>query len=84
MLSVQWYEVPSGAKLAKHGKAKAVLVASGQASFAGAGTSKVKIRLTAVGKRLLRHAKKIKLEAKGVFVPTGGTVTSVVKSVVLR
>ncbi len=78
-LSVQWYEVPSGAKLAKHSKAKPVLVASGQMSFPAAGTSQVKVRLTAAGKRLLKHAKQLKLTAKGVFtansskLPVAGT-----------
>ncbi len=70
-LSVQWYELPSGAKVAKKVKAKPVLVASGQASFAGAGTSKVNIRLTAAGRKLLKSAKRVKLEAKGVFTPRG-------------
>jgi hypothetical protein len=68
-LSVQWYEVPSGAKLAKKVKAKPLLVASGQASF----VSKVRVRLTAAGKKLLKQAKQLKVEVKGVFVSVGGT-----------
>jgi hypothetical protein len=77
-LSVQWYEIPAGAKLAKKVKAKPVLVASGQATFSAAGTGKLRIKLTAVGKRLLKHAKSLKLTAKGVFTPTGGPPVSAV------
>ncbi len=83
-LSVQWYEVPSGAKLTKKVKAKPVLVASGQASFSGAGTSKVKIRLTAAGKKLLKHGKTVKLEAKGVFVSVAGMVVTASRSVLAK
>lgn len=79
-LTVQWYEVPAGAKLAKHAKTKPVLVASGQTTFVGAGADKLKVRLTGAGKRLLRHAKQVELEAKGTFRPSGGDVFSVVKS----
>lgn len=84
-LSVQWYEVPSGATLATHSKAKAVLIASGQVSFTGAGIGKIKIRLSAQGKKLLRHGKTVKVEAKGVFRPRGGVaVDSVMWFVVTR
>jgi hypothetical protein len=73
-LMIQWYELPKGAKLAKKVKVKPVLVASGKASFAAAGTGKVAIRLTAQGKRLLKHTRRILLEAKAGFVAGGGTV----------
>jgi hypothetical protein len=78
-LSVQWYEVPTGAKLAKHSKAKPVLVASGQTTFVGAGTGKLKIGLTAQGKQVLKHTRRVELEAKGNFRSSGGSVVSVVK-----
>jgi hypothetical protein len=83
-LVVQWYEVPVGAKLAKHSKAVPVLVALGQMTFAGAETGKVKVRLTAVGKRLLSHSKRLKLEAKGVFTPKDGAAVSSVTPLVVR
>jgi hypothetical protein len=73
---IDWYEVPAGAKLAKS-KAKPVLVASGQMTFATPGSAKVKVKLTAAGKLLLKHAKQLKLTAKGVFTPTGkGAITA--------
>jgi Bacterial Ig-like domain (group 3) len=68
-LSVQWYDLPNGTKLAENAKAKPVLVASGRASFTGAATEKVKVRLTAAGKKLLKAAKRAKLEARGMFMP---------------
>jgi hypothetical protein len=83
-LSVQWYEVPAGAKLAKHSMAKAVLVASGQMTRTGAGTGKIKIRLTAAGKRLLKHARRLKLEAKGTFAGTETSVSTTKAFVVKR
>jgi Bacterial Ig-like domain (group 3) len=70
-LTVQWYEVPPGAKLAK-AKAKPVLVASGALTFSGAGTAKLKMKLSLAGKKLLKHARQVKLTAKGDFNPTGG------------
>ena len=48
-----------------------MLLADGRATFFRAGTLKLKIKLTAKGKGLLRHAKRLKLTAKGTFTPTG-------------
>lgn len=85
---VQWYFVPHGAKLAKRAKgrskAKPVLVASGKLTFSGAGTGKLNIRLTAAGKRLLKHAKRLKLTAKGTFTPSGGAAASTTKKFLLK
>lgn len=77
---IDWYEVPAGAKLAKHAAAKPVLVASGEVSFPAAGTGKLKLRLTAAGKRLLKKAKQLKLKAKGTFTPTGKAATVTTKT----
>ena len=66
---IGWYQLPPGAKLAR--KAKPVLVASGHATFEAAGTLKIEIKLTPAGKRLLKHARILKLTAKGVFTPSG-------------
>lgn len=81
--TVQWYAAPSGAKPAKSSKAKSVLVASGKQVFAAAGTSQVRIRLTAQGRKLLRRARRLRLEVRGGFVATGGGVVSVTKGFVL-
>jgi hypothetical protein len=81
---INWYQVPPGAKLAKKATPKPVLVASGQRRFSAAGTAKIKIKLTAAGKRLLKHAKKLKLTAKGTFTPTGKTPITATKVFVLK
>jgi hypothetical protein len=83
-LVVQWYQVPAGAKLAKHSAPKPVLVASGQMTFSGASAGKVKIRLTAAGRKLLKNAKRLKLEAKGVFTPKAGASIRLVMQLVVK
>jgi hypothetical protein len=83
-LTVQWYVVPPGAKLAKQSKAKPVLVASGKLTLAGTGTGKLKLQPTAAGRRLLKHARRIKIVAKGVFVASGGAAVSATGATVLR
>lgn len=83
-LSIQWYEVPPGAKLAGHSKAKPVLVASGQRSFATAGRGTITVKLTAIGKRLLRPAKRMKLVVKETFGGSGSAQVSVTGGVVVR
>lgn len=84
ILSVQWYEVPAGAKLAKHSKAKPVLVASGQMTFSAAGTKTLRIRLTAAGRKLLKHTKALRLTAKGMFTATGQAPVDQAVSFALR
>jgi hypothetical protein len=84
MFVVGWYEASAGAKLAKHSKAKLVLVASGQMTFSTAGTGKLKMRLTAAGRKLLKHAKTVKLTARGVFAPTDGVPVAATQALVVR
>jgi len=79
---VDWYEVPHGAKIAS--KAKAVLVASGRLTFTAAGTATMKIKLTAAGKRLLKHTTRLKLTAKGTFTPNGKPRVTVLKQFTLK
>lgn len=66
---IDWFYLPSGAHLAR-GKPKPVLIAEGKATFTRAGTLKVRITLTANGKRMLTHAKRLTLTVKGAFTPT--------------
>jgi hypothetical protein len=81
---IDWYYLPPGAKLAKKSKAKPVLVAAVRRSFSAAGTAKLKISLTAAGRRLLKHSKRVKLTAKGVFTPANGPAITVTRSFALR
>jgi hypothetical protein len=78
---IDWYQVPPGARLAK---AKPVLVAAGQMSLSEAGTARIKLKLTAGGKRLLKHTRSLKLTAKGTFTPTGETPVVATKTFVLK
>jgi len=83
-VAVGWYLVPSGAILAKATKAKPILVASGKLTFSGAGTGKLKIRLTAAGRQLLRRTKRVKLMARGTFAPKGGAAVSTISGFRLK
>ncbi len=81
-LVISWYQVPKGAHVSA--KAKPVLVATGRTSFSKAGRARVTVKLTAKGKRLLEHAKPIKLSAKDTFTPGGKTPISAVRTFVLK
>ena len=83
-LVVQWYDLPSGVKLAKATLAKPMLIAAGKLTFPAAGTGRVELALTAQGRKLFKHVRRVKLEAKAGFTPTGGVVVSGVIELHLR
>ena len=71
--TIAWYEIPHGAHGAKaKAKPKPLLVAKATAHFAAPGTIKVKVALSAAGKKLLRHSHRLSLTAKATFTPTSG------------
>jgi hypothetical protein len=70
-LTIAWYELPPGAKLAKKIKPKPILVATGQVKFSATGTKTLELKLTAAGKALLKRSKQLTLTAKGTFTPSG-------------
>ena len=80
---INWYQLPPGAKRS-NAKARPVLAASGQVTFSAAGTMKLKIKLTATGRRLLKRSKRLKLTAKGTFTPLGQPVVTATKTFVLK
>jgi len=82
--TINWYELPPGATLARKTKAKPILVASGQATFPTPGTTRIKIKLTTAGKRLLKRTKRLRLTAKGTFTHSGATPVIAVKAFVLK
>ena len=84
LATISWYQVPPGAKLAKKAKPKPVLVASGRLSFPTAGSGLLKLKLTGAGKRLLKHAKRLKLVARGSFTPSGGASVTATRPFVLK
>ncbi len=82
--TVDWFELPPGAKLARHAKPKPILVAAGHLSFAAAGTGVLKLKLTSAGKKLLKHAKRVKLTAQGTFTPTGAAAVKTTRPFLLK
>ncbi len=82
--AVNWYELSHGARPAGETKAKPVLVAAGRLTFSGKGIKTMHIRLTAAGRRLLRHANQVKLDAQGVFTPPGAASVRVTRQFALR
>jgi len=79
-LAIAWYLVPKGARVAG---AKPVLAAAGSVSSAAAGAAKLTIRLTAKGRSLLSHAKRLKLTAKGSLDASDGAAVSAARSFTL-
>jgi hypothetical protein len=70
-VAIDWYELPQGATLARKTNVRPVLVAAGHLTFSVAGTATLNVKLTSMGKRLLKRAKHFKLTAKGTFTPPG-------------
>jgi hypothetical protein len=81
VVEISWYELPKGAHLAS---AKPVLVASGRASVTAKGEVKLTLELTARGKKLLAHNRRLKLTGQGVFTPAGGSSVTATKVFTLR
>ncbi len=82
--TIDWYQLPPGAKLASRAKPKPVLVAAGRLGFAAAGTGTLKLKLTPAGKKLLKRARRLKLTARGTFTPTGGTAVKATRGFLLK
>lgn len=83
-ITVDWYApstskgpLATAARPAK--KAHTLLVARVSKRFSKAGKATLKLRLTAAGRRLLRHSKKVGLTSKATFTPTGGTAVTVTR-----
>jgi large repetitive protein len=75
-VTIRWYATVKG---------KQVLVASGSAAATDGKAGRVKLTLSAAGKRLLRSARGTQLvTAKATFVPKRGQATTVTKRLTLR
>jgi hypothetical protein len=83
-LTVKWYLLSATAKLAGKKGDKPTLVAMGRASLRAAQTVRVRIALTAQGRKLLVHARKIQLEASGVFAAGGEAAVSAARTFSLK
>ncbi len=80
---IRWYQAARGASRSKKAKVKPALAASGHLTFTAAGTSKITIKLTREGRRLLKRFKDVKLTATGTFTPIGGTPVTATEAFVL-
>ncbi len=80
-LELVWYELAKGA----HGKITRLIVAQAKASFPKALTKgMVRLRLTAQGRRAIRHATHIRLTTRATFRVEHGTTVSWLGTFVLR
>jgi hypothetical protein len=72
---VQQVYSPTAPKGAIPARAASKLLAAGHASFAAAGPGKLKLKLTAAGRRALRRSGAIKLAVVTRFIPAVGSAT---------
>jgi hypothetical protein len=80
-LTIDWYKVPKGLHLAAQ---KPVVVAAGSASPTASGPVKLTIKLTNMGKRLLRQSKTVMITARGTLKPTTGTAATKLRTFRLK
>ena len=71
--------------LRTHGpRPKTIVVASASRSYAAAGNAAVTIKVTAAGRRELRHVKRVKLAVTAAFTPAGASTVTFTKAITLR
>lgn len=63
---------------------KPVIVAIGRARFSKPERVRITIRLTSAGRRMLKHARSVRLTAKGIYTPKGGSPVTATRSFKLR
>jgi Glycine rich protein len=82
-VTISWDETQH---VRKHGHtvAKTVLIATGSHKFSAAGKGKLTIRLTGKGRTVFKHAKRLKLTAKGTFKPSGAAAIARQKAFTLH
>jgi hypothetical protein len=61
-----------------------VLIASGRRTFAAAGRATIVMRLAPAGRRQLRHARKLRLRARGTFTPVAAAPLTAARRFTLR
>lgn len=84
VLTIALYDASPGGKLARMSRAKPILVGAGRHRFSGATTARISIKLTPIGKALLKRAKRLTLTAKGTFKPHGKAAVTNTETFVLR
>lgn len=83
-LVIDWEQLPAAAHAAHRRGARPRPVARTVASMRKAGGVEVQIKLTGLGRRLLRHASRQQLIASASFTPSGQRATSVSQVITLK
>lgn len=83
VLTIALYGAPTG-KRARVSRARAALIGIGHHRFARATTARVRIKLTAAGRTLVKHGKRLRLTAKGTFVAHGKLAAAETETFVLH
>jgi hypothetical protein len=66
-LAISWYYLPKGARISR--TVKPVLAAAGTVLLGRSGVATIRIALTTRGRQMLRHARHLRLTARGIFTP---------------
>jgi beta-galactosidase len=83
-LVIDWYYVTKPARSSHNRRPRKVLVASASQSIKKAGRARVKVKLTARGRSLLKHAKRQRLVVEARFTPMGESTTTSSKVITLK
>jgi hypothetical protein len=75
---------PAAARAARSAATKRVMIASGRHRFTAAGTGTLRLKLTAAGRRAIRHAKSLKLTIVTRFAPAAGEPVVATKRLTVR
>lgn len=79
---ISWYYLPKGARISR--RVKPVLVAAGRKRFSAETTAKFTVKLTAVGRRILKSAKRLRLTVKGTYISSSSSTVSAKRTLTLR
>lgn len=79
---VRWYRRPHGAGATR--RSRPLLVAAGRRSMERRGRTRLRVRLTPAGTRLLRHSRRVRLIGSCTFTPSGGSPVTATARFTLR
>jgi hypothetical protein len=82
-LAIGWYLESPDARGPKT-NAEPILVATSRLTVRYAGRTRVEVKLTRQGRKLLKHAKRLKLTGKGTFLPNGRAAIATTRTFTIR
>ena len=84
-MTIAWYYLPKAATLNRpNRKPKPILAAAGNTRFAKPAAVSITMKLTKSGKRILTHARRLQLTAKGTYTPTGHASVTATEKLTLK